>query len=71
MMGVKMALELVYTEVKKKRFYKWKTLNKFLNTKAYQGIEVFEKKNGTFYNHQFAGSIMWNTVKNRSKYERI
>ena len=46
-------LELIYLEVRKKKFNKWETLNKFLNTKAYLGLEIQKKKNGVYHKLPF------------------
>jgi hypothetical protein len=46
-------LELVYLKIDKKKFNTWKSLHKFLTTKAYKGLEVMQKKDGVYHKLQF------------------
>lgn len=45
---------LTYLEVKEKKFNKWSTLNKFINTKAsYRALGISKKKDGEWQRLEF------------------
>jgi hypothetical protein len=42
-------MELIYLEIKKKKFNKLETLNKFIRTKVYTVVSVRKKVKGVYY----------------------